>query len=65
MRAAVTGGAGFIGSNLVDALVTARHAGYISALGWVNVHDSLPVNSCGLIQQNGQRKPDFYAFANN
>jgi hypothetical protein len=48
-----------------DALVTARHAGYISALGWVNVHDDLPVNSCGLIQRNGQRKPDFDAFANN
>ena len=48
-----------------DALVTARHAGYIDALGWVNVHDTLPVNSCGLIQQNGQRKPDFYAFADN
>jgi hypothetical protein len=48
-----------------DALVTARHAGYISALGWVNVHDDLPVNSCGLIQRNGKRKPDFYAFKNN
>ena len=48
-----------------DALVTARHAGYISALGWVNVHDNLPVNACGLVQQNGQRKPDFYAFQNN
>jgi hypothetical protein len=48
-----------------DALVTAHHAGYISALGWVNVHDDLPVNSCGLIQQNGKRKPDFYAFQNN
>jgi hypothetical protein len=45
-----------------DALVTSRHAGYIAALGWANVHDDLPVNSCGLIQQNGQRKPDFYAF---
>lgn len=48
-----------------DALVTARHARYIAALGWVNVHDQLPVNSCGLIQQNGIRKPDFYAFENN
>ncbi len=48
-----------------DALVTARHAGYIAALGWVNIHDDLPVNSCGLIQQNGKRKPDFYAFENN
>ena len=48
-----------------DALVTARHAGYIYSLGWVNVHDQLPVNSCGLIQQNGTRKPDFYAFMNN
>ena len=48
-----------------DALVTARHAGYISALGWVDVHDRMPVNSCGLIQQNGRRKPDFYAFMNN
>ena len=48
-----------------DALVTARHAGYISALGWVNVHDELPVNSCGLISQNGTRKPDFYAFLRN
>jgi hypothetical protein len=48
-----------------DALVTARHAGYVSALGWVNVHDDLPSNSCGLIQQNGKRKPDFSAFANN
>ncbi|MDE3133034.1 MAG: hypothetical protein KGL15_03105 [Acidobacteriota bacterium] len=48
-----------------DALVTARRAGYIYALGWVNVHDTLPVNSCGLIQQNTKRKPDFYAFANN
>ena len=36
-----------------------------TALGWVNVHDELPVNSCGLIQQNGKRKPDFYAFENN
>lgn len=48
-----------------DALVTARHARYIYALGWVNVHDQLPLNSCGLIQQNGQRKPDFYAFRDN
>jgi hypothetical protein len=48
-----------------DALVTARHAGYISALGWANVHDQLPTNSCGLIQQNGMRKPDFYAFKDN
>ncbi len=48
-----------------DALVTARHAGYIAALGWLNVHDTLPVNACGLIQQNGTRKPDFYAFKNN
>ncbi len=48
-----------------DALVTARHSGYIDALGWDDVHDQLPVNSCGLIQQNGMRKPDFYAFANN
>jgi hypothetical protein len=48
-----------------EALVTARRAGYISALGWVQVHDSLPVNACGLIQQNGKRKPDFDAFANN
>lgn len=48
-----------------DALVTARRAGYIAALGWVDVHDHLPVNSCGLIQQDGKRKPDFYAFANN
>jgi hypothetical protein len=48
-----------------DALVTARHAGYIAALGWVALHDHLPVNSCGLIQQNGKRKPDFYAFMNN
>jgi hypothetical protein len=48
-----------------DALVTARHARYIAALGWVNVHDELPVNSCGLIQQNGTRKPDFYAFQKN
>ncbi len=48
-----------------DALVTARHAGYVYALGWVNVHDQLPVNSCGLIQRNGKRKPDFYAFMDN
>lgn len=48
-----------------DALVTARHAGYIAALGWVDVHDDMPLNSCGLIQQNGKRKPDFYAFKNN
>lgn len=48
-----------------DALVTSRHAGYIAALGWVNVHDTLPVNSCGLIAENGKRKPDFYAFARN
>jgi hypothetical protein len=48
-----------------DALVTARHSGYIAALGWANVHDALPVNSCGLIQQDGVRKPDFYAFQNN
>jgi hypothetical protein len=48
-----------------DALVTARHAGYIYSLGWVNVHDQLPVNSCGLISQNGKPKPDFFAFKNN
>jgi hypothetical protein len=48
-----------------DALVTARRAGYIYSLGWVNVHDQLPVNSCGLISQNGKPKPDFYAFKNN
>ncbi|MDE3130259.1 MAG: hypothetical protein KGL16_03835 [Acidobacteriota bacterium] len=48
-----------------DALVTARRSGYVAALGWVNVHDRLPISSCGLIQQNGTRKPDFYAFANN
>ncbi len=48
-----------------DALVTARHSGYVDALGWVNVHDQLPVNSCGLIQQNGMRKPDFYSFEKN
>ncbi len=48
-----------------DALVTARRSGYIYALGWVNVHDQLPTNSCGLIQQNGKRKPDFYAFEQN
>ncbi|HET9093989.1 MAG TPA: hypothetical protein VFN36_02790 [Solirubrobacteraceae bacterium] len=48
-----------------DALVTARHAGYIAALGWVNIRDHLPFNSCGLIQQNGRPKPDFFAFKNN
>jgi hypothetical protein len=48
-----------------DALVTARHAGYIAALGWADIHDRLPVNSCGLIQQSGRRKADFYAFKNN
>jgi hypothetical protein len=48
-----------------EALVTARHSGYIYALGWVNLHDQLPLNSCGLIQQNGKRKPDFYSFMNN
>jgi hypothetical protein len=48
-----------------DALVTSRHTRYIYSLGWADVHDALPVNSCGLIQQNGQRKPDFYAFENN
>jgi hypothetical protein len=48
-----------------DALVTSRHTRYIYALGWVNVHDELPVNSCGLIQQDGMRKPDFYAFEKN
>lgn len=48
-----------------DALNTARHSGYIDALGWANVRDDLPTNSCGLIQQNGTRKPDFFAFANN
>jgi len=29
------------------------------------VHDQLPVNSCGLIAQNGKPKPDFAAFKNN
>jgi hypothetical protein len=48
-----------------DALVTARKSGYIDALGWVNVQDDLPTNSCGLISENGKRKPDFYAFADN
>ncbi|MGC9222005.1 MAG: hypothetical protein ACP5H2_11765 [Solirubrobacteraceae bacterium] len=48
-----------------DALVTARHAGYIYALGWAQVHDQLPLNSCGLINANGTRKPDFYAFVHN
>jgi hypothetical protein len=48
-----------------DALVTSRRAGYVAALGWVNVHDALPMNSCGLISQNGTRKPDFYAFLRN
>ncbi len=48
-----------------DALVTARHSGYIYALGWVNLHDQLPINSCGLIQQNGERKADFDAFEKN
>jgi hypothetical protein len=48
-----------------DALVTSRRAGYIAALGWVDVHDTLPVNSCGLIAQDGKRKPDFYAFERN
>jgi hypothetical protein len=48
-----------------DALVTSRHARYIYALGWVNVHDDVPINSCGLIQQNGERKLDFYAFKDN
>jgi hypothetical protein len=48
-----------------DALVTARRSGYIDALGWVNVQDDLPTNSCGLISENGKRKPDFYAFADN
>ena len=38
---------------------------FADALGWVNLHDQLPQNSCGLIQRNGQRKPDFYAFMNN
>jgi hypothetical protein len=50
---------------VTDALVTARHARYIYSLGWVNVHDDMPVNSCGLIQQDGMRKPDFYAFERN
>ena len=45
--------------------MTSRHTRYIYALGWVNVHDELPVNSCGLIQQDGMRKPDFYAFEKN
>jgi hypothetical protein len=48
-----------------DALVTSRRSGYVAALGWVNVHDELPLNSCGLIAQNGTRKPDFYAFMRN
>jgi hypothetical protein len=48
-----------------DALVTARASGYIYALGWVNVHDDLPFNSCGLISASGVRKPDYYAFADN
>jgi hypothetical protein len=48
-----------------DALVTARHAGYVYSLGWANVHDQLPVNSCGLISRNGRPKPDFFAFKNN
>ena len=48
-----------------DALAASRHAGYIYSLGWSQVHDDLPANSCGLIQENGQRKPDYYAFANN
>ena len=48
-----------------DALVTAGHAGYIYALGWTSLRDSLPTDACGLIQQDGRRKPDFYAFANN
>ena len=50
---------------VTEALQTARRSGYIYALGWANVHDQLPVNSCGLIQRNGMRKPDFYAFANH
>ncbi len=48
-----------------DAVVTARHAGYIAALGWVNVHDQLPVNACGLLATDGKPKPDFYAFRDN
>ncbi len=48
-----------------DALVTARKAGYIYALGWASVRDQLPLDACGLIQQDGRRKPDFYAFKNN
>lgn len=48
-----------------DALRTARHSNYIYALGWSQVHDNLPYSSCGLIGQNGVRKSDFYAFADN
>jgi hypothetical protein len=48
-----------------DALVTARAAGYVYGLGWVDVHDDLPVNSCGLIYGSGVRKPDYYSFADN
>ena len=48
-----------------DALVTARRSGYVYSLGWVNLHDQLPVNSCGLISQDGRPKPDFFAFKNN
>ena len=48
-----------------DALLTARRAGYIYALGWATLRDSLPLSSCGLIQQDGRRKPDFYAFGHN
>lgn len=48
-----------------DALTTARHAGYIYALGWSQVHDDLPASSCGLIGPGGTRKPDFFAFIDN
>lgn len=50
---------------VTDALVASRRSRYIYSLGWANVHDNLPVNSCGLVSQNGKPKPDFFAFKNN
>jgi hypothetical protein len=50
------------GQWVADALRLSRGWRRIYALGWVNVYDSPPTTYGGLLTQDGQPKPSFYAF---
>jgi hypothetical protein len=48
---------------VTDAMRLSRGWKRIYALGWIHVYDSPPLSYGGLLTADGQRKPDFQAFA--